>query len=168
MHAMKLVVHGLIDKRAEIVGKIEAMRDQLGQLMADLDSLDRSIRIFEPDIDIGDLPSKPVPPSNAAFRGEVSRFLLDRLRKADMMMTTLDLARAIMEARGLNIADKGLAKLISTRTGHTLGRLRKKGFVASEKANAGGLLRWQVTREGEPVGGWRNGHSNVASPHSSP
>lgn len=159
---MKLVVYGLIDKRAETVGKIEAMRDQLAQAMADLDSLDRAIRIFDPAIDLSELPAKPVPPSNAAFRGEVSRFLLDRLRASDTALTTLELAALIMDARGLNKADKVLAKLIGTRTGHSLSRLRKNGFVTAEKANAGGLLRWQLTRKGdggEPVGGWRNGHS---------
>lgn len=155
---MKLVVHGLIDKRAEVVGKIEALQAQLAQLLSDLDSLDRTIRIFEPDIDLSDAPVKPVPPANAAFRGEVQRFLLDAMRKSDVALTTHDLARAIMEARGLNTADKALLKLISTRTGHSLGSLRRKGFVDAQKANAGGLLRWQITgREGEPSGGWRNG-----------
>ena len=67
---MKLVVHGLIDKRAEIVGRIEAGRDQLAQLMADLDSLDRSIRIFDPAIDLDDLPSRAGP---AAERGVPGR-----------------------------------------------------------------------------------------------
>jgi len=156
---MKLVVHGLIDKRAEIVGKIEAHRDQLAQLMADLDSLDRAIRIFAPDIDLGELPVKPVPPANAAFRGEVQRFLLNTIRKSEAALTTLDLAKAIMEARGLNTADKALAKLIAKRTGHSLGSLRRKGFLRAERANAGGLLRWAITRDGEPVGGWRNGSS---------
>lgn len=155
---MKLVVHGLIDKRAETVGKIEALQAQLAQLLSDLDSLDRSIRIFEPDIDLTDAPVKPVPPANAAFRGEVQRFLLDTIRKSDITLTTHDLARAIMEARGLNTADKALLKLISTRTGHSLSSLRRKGFVAAEKANAGGLLRWKLTgKVGEPAGGWRNG-----------
>lgn len=160
---MKLVVHGLINKRAETVGKIEAMRDQLAQAMADLDSLDRAIRIFDPAIDLSELPGKPVPPSNAAFRGEVQRFLLDRLRVSDTALTTLDLAAAVMDVRGLNRSDKVLAKLIATRTGHSLGRLRSKGFVTAEKANAGGLLRWQLTRAGqggEPVGGWRNGSAS--------
>lgn len=155
---MKLVVHGLIDNRAEVVGKIEALQAQLAQLLSDLDSLDRSIRIFEPDIDLADAPVKPVPPANAAFRGEVQRFLLDAIRKSDVALTTHDLARSIMEARGLNTADKALLKLISTRTGHSLSSLRRKGFVVAEKANAGGLLRWQLTgKTGEPAGGWRNG-----------
>lgn len=155
---MKIVVHGLIDKRAETVGKIEAMQAQLAQLLSDLDSLDRTIRIFEPDIDLDDARVRPVPPPNAAFRGEVQRFLLSALRKSDGGMTTLEMARAIMEARGLNTSDKALMKLIGTRTGHSLKKLRDKGFVVSAKANAGGLLRWTLTgREGEPSGGWRNG-----------
>ncbi|MFB0873342.1 MULTISPECIES: hypothetical protein [unclassified Sphingobium] len=155
---MKLVVHGLIDKRAEIVGKIEALQAQLAQHMADLDSLERSIRIFEPDIDLADAPVKPVPPPNAAFRGEVQRFLLDAIRKSDVALTTLDLARMVMEVRGLNTSDKALKKLIATRTGHSLKKLRDKGFVASSKATAGGLLRWQLSgKQGEPTGEWRNG-----------
>jgi hypothetical protein len=157
---MKLVVHGLIDKRAEVVGKIEAHRAQLAQLMADLDSLDRSIRIFQPDIDLEELPMKPVPPANAAFRGEVSRFLLSTLRASDTAMTTHELAEAIMKVRGLNVADKALHRTISVRTGHSLSGLRRKGFVHSEKATPGGLLRWQLSRRGEagdPMGGWRNG-----------
>lgn len=157
---MKLVVHGLIDKRAETVGRIEALRDQLAQHMADLDSLDRTIRIFEPNIDLEELPVKPVPPANAAFRGEVQRFLLNAIRTSEAALTTLDLAKAIMEARGLNVADRALFKLVSRRTGHSLTSLRVKGFIRSEKANVGGLLRWSLTRQGEagdPAGGWRNG-----------
>jgi len=159
---MKHVVHGLIDKRAELVGRIEALQAQLAQHMADLDSVERTIRIFEPDIDLQDAPVKPVPPPNAAFRGEVQRFLLDRIRKSDVALTTHDLARAIMEARGLNTADRALLKLISVRTGHSLAKLRRNGFVTSQKATAGGLLRWQLTgKDGEPVGGWRNGSSSI-------
>ncbi|API59030.1 hypothetical protein BSL82_06650 [Tardibacter chloracetimidivorans] len=153
-------MHGLISKRAEVVGKIEALQAQLAQCLADLDSLDRTIRIFEPDIDLTDAPVKPVPPANAAFRGEVQRFLLNTLRKSDVALTTHDLARSIMEARGLNTADKALLKLISQRTGHSLGKLRSQGFIASQKANAGGLLRWQLSRKGQAEdwhGGWRNG-----------
>jgi len=152
----------LIEKRGETVGRIEATRALLSQLMADLDSLDRAIRIFEPDIDLGGLPMKPVPPANAAFRGEVSRFLLDTLRKADTGLTTVEMARAVMATRGLNVGDKALFKTIKVRTGHSLSRLRRNGFIVSEKANAGGLLRWQLSRKGEAEdwrGEWRNGHS---------
>lgn len=41
---MKLVVHGLTDKRAELVRRIEALEAQLAQLMANLDSVEPHIR----------------------------------------------------------------------------------------------------------------------------
>ncbi|MBC7507047.1 MAG: hypothetical protein H7267_15225 [Sandarakinorhabdus sp.] len=158
---MKLLVHGLIVRRASTVGEITAAQELLSRLMADLDHLDATIRIFQPDIDLEELPMKRVPPPNAAFRGEVQRFLLHTLRHASVPMTTLQLATAVMESRNLNVADKALHRKIAQRTGHSLGRLRRLGFVQSEKANAGGLLRWQTSRKGEtgdPEGGWRNGH----------
>jgi hypothetical protein len=158
---MKLVLHGLIARRAETVGQIAAAQDLLARLMSDLGHLDATIRIFAPDIDLEELPMKKVPPPNAAFRGEVQRFLLHTLRQAPVPMTTLQLATAVMESRNLNVADKALHRTIAQRTGHSLGKLRTRGFVQSEKANAGGLLRWQASRKGElgdPEGGWRNGH----------
>jgi hypothetical protein len=158
---MRPVVSGLIEKRAETVGQLAAAQELIARLMADLNHLDATIRIFQPDIDLEELPMKKVPPPNAAFRGEVQRFLLHTLRLATVPMTTLQLATAVMESRNLNVADKALHRKIAQRTGHSLGRLRRLGFVQSEKANAGGLLRWQTSRKGEtgdPVGGWRNGH----------
>lgn len=161
---MKLVVHGLIEQRAVTVGKIAAAQDHIAQMMADLDALDRSIRIFEPGIDLEELPMKRVPPPNAAFRGEIQRFLLHTLRNASTALATHQLATAIMDSRKLNVTDKALHRTISQRTGHSLGKLRSGGFVLSEKANAGGLLRWQLSRRGEvgePQGGWRNGSGAI-------
>lgn len=160
------VVYGLIRRRAETVGKIEALRDHLAIAMTDLDHLDATIRIFKPDIDLEELPMKRVPPPNAAFRGEVQRFLLHTLRKTTIPMTTQQLATAIMESRKLNVADKALHKQISQRTGNSLSKLRRGGFVVSERATdagRGSLLRWQLSRKGEvsdPEGGWRNGSTS--------
>jgi hypothetical protein len=123
-----------------------------------LDHIDATIRVFKPDIDLMDLPERPAPPPNAAFRGEVQRFLLHTLRTAGAPMTTLQLAEAVMASRGLNVADRVLAKLIGKRTGHSLARLRKQGFVTGERYSKGAELEWQLTgREGQT--GWRNGSS---------
>ncbi len=106
------------------------------------------------------MPERPVPPPNPAFRGEVQRFLLHTLRTASEPLTTHDLARAVMEARRLNTADRVLFKLVSVRTGHALSKLRRTGHVVSEREGKGALLTWRVSGKGasgEPVGGWRNG-----------
>ena len=85
-----------------------------------------------------DLPSRPIPPPNAAFRGEVQRFLLYTLKGAAEPLTTHELARRVMEARRLNTADRVLFKLVSVRTGHSLSRLRRRGFIEAERFSKGG------------------------------
>lgn len=156
----ELTLTGLLRKRGEMARDVEAYREQLGVLLSGLDHLDAAIRIFNPAIDLEDMPERPVPPPSPAFRGEVQRFLLHTLRTAGGPMTTHDLATAVMEARRLNTADRVLFKLVSVRTGHALAKLRKAGHVASERESKGALLTWRLSAKGasgEPVGGWRNG-----------
>lgn len=149
-------LHGLLRKRAELTSELAALRATTEQTCAALDAIDTAIRVFRPDIDAELMPERPAPPQSAAFRGEVQRFLLSTLRVASGPMTTTALAYALMQSRRLNTDDRVLAVLIRKRTGHSLARLRKAGFVASGKYGAGAELEWAVTgREGVPT--WRNG-----------
>ena len=90
-----------------------ADRGLLSRIVDEHPDIDATIRVFKPDIGLEDMPERPVPPPNAAFRGEVQRFLLDTLRRADSALTTHDLARKVMEARQLNTADRILFALIA-------------------------------------------------------
>lgn len=158
----ELTLHGLLRKRGELTSEVEALRANLEQRMGALDAIDQAIRVFKPDIGLEDLPERPAPPPNAAFRGEVQRFLLDTLRHAPEPLTTHDMARKVMEARQLNTADRILFALIAKRTGHSLTRLRRMGYVESHRFSKGAMLEWRLSRKGEaggPVGGWRNGSS---------
>lgn len=139
-----LTVQGLLRKRAELAGQAEVARDQLTARLAELDALDRTIRVFQPDIDLDDLPVKPAPPAMTGTRGEFQRFLLDALRKAEGPLTTHDLAKLVMAERGMNQADKVLVKLIRERTGNALAKMRRAGKVAGRKA--GGLLEWTTIK----------------------
>lgn len=92
----------------------------------------------------------------------MARFFLIILREHSGGLTTHDLALAIMRSRQISAADLQAVKLMQRRTGHALSWLRGHGYVSSEKVDAGGLLPWQLTKQGEagePVGGWRNGSS---------
>ena len=124
-------VSTLLRKRAEIAGRIEHHQTLLRQRIIDLDNLDATLRLFEPDIDLDDIKPKPFPPREQAFRGEVLRIVLAALRTADKPMTTAALARQVMAARGLNTADTRLAKTISKRVGSCLRHHRSKGVVRS-------------------------------------
>jgi len=158
MRAMKPVVHALIRKRAEIVGRIQAIHAEAARLVVDLDHLDCSLRIFDPEIDFADMPVKPVPPPNAAFRGEFQRSLLEMLRGSQRWQTTDDLTVKVMIQRRMNENDMPLRVLTRKRVGHALKRLQNKGVVASRKAGRGALLAWKITKpDAQLEGGWRNG-----------
>lgn len=153
-----LAVRSLIKKRAEIVGRIHAAQAEAARLVAALDHLDQSIRLFDPEIDFEDMPVKALPPPNAAFRGEFQRSLLEMLRGTQHWQTTDELTVKVMVQRRMNDADKALRVLTRKRVGHALKRLQRKGVVASRKAGKGALLAWKITRpDAQLEGGWRNG-----------
>jgi hypothetical protein len=140
-----LTLSGLLRKRAEMAGEAEALRAQLqGQLSA-LDHIDAVIRILKPDIDLADLPERPVAPALSGTRGDLQRFLLDQLRKANHPLSTFDLADAVMRQRGLDPRDRIVTKLVQRRTGYSLAKLRTGGKVTSRRTHRSAPLEWELT-----------------------
>lgn len=141
-----LTVQGLIRKRADLAGQVEALHMQLASLYASLNAIDTSIRVFKPAIDLDDLPTRIMPSPMTAYRGQFQRFLLDTLREAGLPMSTLELAAAVMGERMLDPTDKIVASLIARRTGYALCKLRRKGVVTSRDIyRRGGLQEWRVS-----------------------
>ena len=139
-----LTLSGLLRKRAEMAGQVEAMQAQLGALITDLSHIDAAIRVFRPDIDLADLPEKLAPAPFTGFRGEIQRFLLDELRKANHPLSTFDLAERVMAKRGLPPDDRVIVKLIQRRTGYALAKLRNKGKVTSGRSHRSAPLEWRL------------------------
>lgn len=139
-----LTVQGLIRKRAELAGQVEGLHCQLASLMAALNAIDTSIRVFRPEIALSDLPEGIAPAPFTAFRGEVQRFLLDQLRKANRPRTTFELAEAVMEHRGLDATDRIVFMLIARRTGYALSKLRRAGKVTSRRISGSGMAEWSL------------------------
>ena len=155
-------INGLIKKRSEIAGRIHAIQEEAGRLIAALDHIDATLRLFDPEIDFEVLPVKALPPPNAAFRGEFQRSLLEMLRGTQRWQTTDELCVKVMVQRRMNEADRALRTLTRKRVGHALTRLRRKGVVRSRKAGKGALLAWKITKpEAQLEGGWRNGSEQV-------
>ncbi|NNC73135.1 MAG: hypothetical protein HKN78_09715 [Sphingomonadaceae bacterium] len=141
-----------------MVGRVQALDEERTRMIAAIDHLDCSIRLFEPDIDFDDMPVKLLPPANAAFRGEFSRFLIETLRAARDWRTTDQLNEKVMVQRRLNETDNALRVLSRKRVGHALSRLRKRGVVVSQKRGKGPLLSWRLVRPDVQLQeGWRNG-----------
>ena len=139
------VLSGLIAKRAELAGKIEFAQADLRQMMIDLDSLDATIRLFDPEIDLVQIKPRPLPARNQAFRGEVSRIVFGTLRKSGRPLPTHEIALHVMAARSLNTADKPLLRIVNRRVGAALRHHRMKGLIRSLQGPNRTVL-WEIAR----------------------
>ena len=125
-------VNGLIRKRAEIAGRIERLQDELRSLVIDLDNVDHTLRLFQPDIALEDIKPKPLPPRHEAFRGQVTRIVLTTLRNAKKPLTSQEIAQRVMAERGLDTANSRLLKVMVKRTGACLRHWERLGKLKKE------------------------------------
>ncbi len=137
-------ISALKDKRGEIAGRVDALQDQLRQALIDLDHVDCTILLFDPDAELDEIKAKPMPPRHHAFKGQVTRAILDMLRKSGSPMDGASIAKRLMEERELNLVDKKLVKTIQKRVGAALRNMRERGLVCSEIPPKGGFLLWSL------------------------
>ncbi len=68
------VITALVKKRASLAGDIERMHKSLRQKIIDLENLDNTIQLFDPDYQVEAISPKAFrPPKDRANRGEMSR-----------------------------------------------------------------------------------------------
>lgn len=136
------VISALKAKRGELAGMIDGLQDQLRERMIEIDHVDCTLRIFDPDVDLEEIKPKPLPPRHHAFKGQVTRAMLAMMRK-DGPLDAKAITLRLMAERELNTADKTLAKAMQKRIGAALRNCRDRGLVAST-AGKGGLLVWRL------------------------
>lgn len=139
-------ITALRDKRGELSGNIDALQDQLRAAMIDLDHIDATLRMFDPEIELDEIRPKPLPPRHHAFKGQVTRSILAMLRSEGAMDAKAITIR-LMAERELNAADKVLVKAMHKRIGAALRNLRERALVASREPTKGGLLVWNVNAD---------------------
>jgi hypothetical protein len=136
------VVSALVNKRAEIAGMIARAEQRLGQFRADLVHLDAIIRLFAPEMEPKTIPAKRIRQSDRWFeQGELSRRVLDALRRAGEPIRAPHLVRAVMIDKGLDPADRPSFARVQWKVRDTLTRLNKRGLLASDGAGHGVLWR---------------------------
>jgi len=83
------VLTGLVKRRAELAGEIEATHDRLRKMIEDLEKLDSVILQFDPLHQVEAIkPNAFRPPSDWSHRGEMTKTVLSILRQATEPMTT--------------------------------------------------------------------------------
>jgi hypothetical protein len=77
------VLTGLVKRRAELAGEIEATHDRLRKMIEDLEKLDSVILQFDPSHQVEAIKPKAFrPPPDWARRGEMTKTVLSILRQA--------------------------------------------------------------------------------------
>ena len=135
------VLSGLIRKRQEVLAELDLAQSRLRQLILDIDAVDATIRLFQPDIDLSVVKVRPTPRRHLAHRGDTSRLILSLLREAGETLSHREITQLVMTARGLNLADRALCQTMRDRVGASLRGMRGRGRVIGGKGKGLGV-RW--------------------------
>jgi hypothetical protein len=140
------VLPGLLKRRAELAGDIEAAHNALRRIILDLENLDATILQFDPTYQVETIKPKAFrPPKDWANRGEMSRIVLSILRQAAEPLTSRDIALQMLVKRALDKNDQRLLRLMSKRVGVALRGQKDKGVVRSEQG-PGQYMIWEIAK----------------------
>src|SRR5437763_9161215 len=110
----KYAFAALRGKRAEIAGRIAALKRQIARHKVELAKLDGVLRLFDPAYQVGDIPAKRAKQrSNLFSHGELGRLNLDALRKAVDPLATAAIVAYVAEAIGQPDVAKRLTKTVA-------------------------------------------------------
>lgn len=137
------VISALVRKRAELAGDIETGQAAVQRMIRELEGLDATIRLFDPDYRVEAIRPKAFrPPDDWSKRGEMTRIILDILRQAAEPLTSRDIATQLVAERALEPTEK-LMRLMTKRVGVALRGQRDKGAVRSDQSH-GLYMVWEM------------------------
>ncbi len=85
------VISALVKKRAELSGDIERTHEQLRQMVMDLENLDNTTHMFDPDYQVEAIKPKAFrPPKDWSNRGEMTRICLSILNPSQRAISPLN------------------------------------------------------------------------------
>ena len=138
------VVTGLVAKRSELAGRIEACRQELGRLVIDVSHLDGAIKLFAPDYQLEGIRTKAVGRRNRFFRqGECQRRVWEIFRDASAPLSTPHIAEALVLRMGLEASPAVIEPMRKNAWGRVR-RLAGKGAIAAAGTDDAGTT-WRVS-----------------------
>ena len=140
------MVTGLVKRRAELAGELNACHERLRQLVNDLEHLDATLRLVAPDYEVEAIRPKAFrPPDDWSKRGQMSRLVLSIVRQAREPLTTREIAAQMLLERAMAADDVKLLRTMTRRVASALRDQRDKGRVRSEDG-PGTYQLWSVKR----------------------
>jgi hypothetical protein len=129
------VISALKDKRAELSGELIAAEKRIVELRADISSLDRTIRVFDPTAEphtIRPILRRKKP--TLIPRGQCSRAVLDMLRHAEIPMTAREIAAQLAARYQMETSNIDAMKALVAKVRNTLAR--QKALVSEQRGDA--------------------------------
>jgi hypothetical protein len=136
------VISALTTKRAELSGELIEAEKRVIQLRADLDSLDRAIRIFDPDLAPKTI--RPIvrrKPTPLLPKGEGSKAVLNLLRRADEPLTAREIAERLVSDYRLEIGTGQAMNKFIGKVRNTLARQKPGVLVSRQRGDA---IEWRA------------------------
>jgi hypothetical protein len=138
------MVTGLVKKRAELAGELESTHERLRTLVNQLESLDNTLRIVAPDMEVEAIRPKAFrPPDDWSRRGQMSRLVLSILRQTKEPLTTREIAAQMLLERAMDTEDMRMLRIMTKRVGSALREQRDRGRVQSEEG-PGNYRLWEI------------------------
>lgn len=131
------VVSALRHKRGEIAGEIVAAERRINDLRTSLVHVDATLKLFagseaNPEAIPPRLP-RPVRslPTPTSTRGDLTRTLLDVMRRADCGMSTADVAEQLAQALGIALDSSARRQTFNEQVRNALYRQRDRGLLVN-------------------------------------
>lgn len=134
------VIDGLQDKRSELVGLVGRLEQQLADHRVSLTHLDATLRLFDPNLLLQDTDPQQRERVSWFRPGECLRAIYDVLREAPQPLTTRDVAKRVIAAKDMTIADERTQALIQKTILASLSRAKN----TIERLEVNGVVSWRV------------------------
>jgi hypothetical protein len=135
----------LIEKRRELSGELKHYQLIINKLTTDLNAIDISISLFDPNIKPRELKPIRFSTKNRYFKhSETITLVFDVLREADEPIITSDLVKQVMIKKEYDPTDKELYAGIFGTVRATLNAQEKKGILIFNSDGPGKDGYWSI------------------------
>lgn len=139
------VISALVTKRAELAGLRDHYQKEVKRLSDEIQAIEASIKIFEPDYNLRAIKPKAYRPTNQYFKPrEANMLVLDVLREAGEPLDTGEVTRRIAAKKGYDLEEIDYTKFQSY-LGTVMARQKKKGIIQEVGRVGGkGVILWAL------------------------
>lgn len=135
------VVSGLVAKRSEVSGLISHYQHEIARLQGDMQHLDATIKLFDPEYDLRTIRAKQVRQHSRMFaNGECHRLMLEALREMGGQGSTGEIAQRIHARKGF---EEDALKAVHHGLDAVLRRAASSGLLVKVGRNESGNL-WKL------------------------